>query len=228
MVGDCVGSSAGSDWLLTWTGSLLIAFSIVSTADVFESIAAEIIGAMILGSSVAVEAELSSPLGFIFFPLVIHALDIIVSSAGILAGILRGLSCCLLCLVFTRSPFASAHSQVIWQAKRTSHGLVHGWLPCCFRCSICGLRGRVQVNNSLHLIRPTIVAGHDGLTHDTAASWCEQVAAVRGQCSVGLVELRRMWSAWHDQRPGVHQMHAILYRLPVQACPSDCRGKART
>lgn len=63
MVGDCVGSSA----------------------DIFESIAAEIIGAMILGGSLAKEAGLSSPLAFVFFPVMIHAFDIIVSSAGILA-----------------------------------------------------------------------------------------------------------------------------------------------
>jgi len=63
MVGDCVGSSA----------------------DVFESIAAEIIGAMILGSTLSKEAGLgySSSCKFLFFPLVVHAMDIIVSSAGI-------------------------------------------------------------------------------------------------------------------------------------------------
>jgi inorganic pyrophosphatase len=64
MVGDCVGSSA----------------------DVFESVAAEIIGAMILGSTLAVEAGL--PPGeaskFILFPLVVHGMDILVSSAGIM------------------------------------------------------------------------------------------------------------------------------------------------
>ena len=61
MVGDCVGSSA----------------------DVFESIAAEIIGAMILGGALAKEAGLSNPAPFLFFPVVIHAFDIIVSSVGI-------------------------------------------------------------------------------------------------------------------------------------------------
>ena len=64
MVGDCVGSSA----------------------DVFESVAAEIIGAMILGSTVATEAGMANDkqgIKFIFFPLVVHAMDILVSSAGI-------------------------------------------------------------------------------------------------------------------------------------------------
>lgn len=63
MVGDCVGSSA----------------------DVFESVAAEIIGAMILGSSLAEEAGMDKTQAakFVFFPLVVHALDIIVSSVGI-------------------------------------------------------------------------------------------------------------------------------------------------
>ncbi|KAL7564408.1 hypothetical protein ACA910_002726 [Epithemia clementina (nom. ined.)] len=63
MVGDCVGSSA----------------------DVFESVAAEIIGAMILGSTLANEAGMGKhhAAKFMFFPLVVHAMDIIVSSAGI-------------------------------------------------------------------------------------------------------------------------------------------------
>jgi len=63
MVGDCVGSSA----------------------DVFESVAAEIIGAMILGSTLASEAKMdqSAAMRFLLFPLVVHAMDIVVSSAGI-------------------------------------------------------------------------------------------------------------------------------------------------
>lgn len=54
MVGDCVGSSA----------------------DVFESVAAEIIGAMILGSTLAAEANLEERyvIKFLFFPLVVHAM----------------------------------------------------------------------------------------------------------------------------------------------------------
>jgi H+-translocating diphosphatase len=50
MVGDCVGSSS----------------------DVFESVAAEIIGAMILGATLAQEAGLADPTPFMFFPLVVH------------------------------------------------------------------------------------------------------------------------------------------------------------
>eukprot|EP00554_Chaetoceros_debilis_P009824 CAMPEP_0194104226 /NCGR_PEP_ID=MMETSP0150-20130528/4584_1 /TAXON_ID=122233 /ORGANISM="Chaetoceros debilis, Strain MM31A-1" /LENGTH=920 /DNA_ID=CAMNT_0038791695 /DNA_START=144 /DNA_END=2903 /DNA_ORIENTATION=+ len=63
MVGDCVGSSA----------------------DVFESVAAEIIGAMILASTLANEAgfEDDQAIKFLFFPLVVHAMDIVVSSVGI-------------------------------------------------------------------------------------------------------------------------------------------------
>ncbi len=63
MVGDCVGSSA----------------------DVFESVAAEIIGAMILASTLANEASLEDwqAIKFLFFPLVVHAMDIVVSSIGI-------------------------------------------------------------------------------------------------------------------------------------------------
>lgn len=62
MVGDCVGSSA----------------------DVFESVAAEIIGAMILGGTLAREAQLQYPIAFVFFPVVVHAFDIVVSSIGIM------------------------------------------------------------------------------------------------------------------------------------------------
>jgi H(+)-translocating pyrophosphatase len=63
MVGDCVGSSA----------------------DVFESVAAEIIGAMILGSTVVNEAGLegNQVAKILLFPLLVHAMDIIVSSIGI-------------------------------------------------------------------------------------------------------------------------------------------------
>lgn len=63
MVGDCVGSSA----------------------DVFESVAAEIIGAMILGSTLVDEANMDSiqATKFVLFPLVVHAMDILVSSIGI-------------------------------------------------------------------------------------------------------------------------------------------------
>ena len=71
MVGDCVGSSA----------------------DIFESIAAEIIGAMILAGSLSNEARLTNPLAFIYFPVMVHAFDIAVSSIGILSlGDGRGVS----------------------------------------------------------------------------------------------------------------------------------------
>lgn len=54
-------------------------------ADVFESIAAEIIGTMILGSALAVENGVEDSLKFVCFPLVVHAFDIIVSAIGILS-----------------------------------------------------------------------------------------------------------------------------------------------
>ncbi len=62
LVGDCVGSSA----------------------DVFESVAAEIIGAMILGATLANEHGVDSPISYMLFPLVVHCMDILVSSVGIL------------------------------------------------------------------------------------------------------------------------------------------------
>ena len=63
MVGDCVGSSA----------------------DIFESIAAEIIGAMILSGVLCSEARLLSAQSFIYFPVMVHAFDIAVSSLGVLS-----------------------------------------------------------------------------------------------------------------------------------------------
>jgi H+-translocating diphosphatase len=62
MVGDCVGSSA----------------------DVFESVSAEIIGAMILGGVLAEEANVDSPELFVWFSIVVHAFDILVSTIGIM------------------------------------------------------------------------------------------------------------------------------------------------
>ena len=53
-------------------------------ADVFESIAAEIIGTMILGAALAEETQLPHPEPFIFFPLIVHSLDLLVSGLGIL------------------------------------------------------------------------------------------------------------------------------------------------
>ncbi|CAN1299022.1 Pyrophosphate-energized membrane proton pump 3 [Linum perenne] len=49
-------------------------------ADLFESIAAEIISAMILGGTMA-----KNPSGFILFPLVVHSFDLIISSIGVLS-----------------------------------------------------------------------------------------------------------------------------------------------
>jgi len=57
-----------------------------SMADVFESIAAEMIGTMILGGTLAKQASLNTADTelYIFFPLIIHALDLVVSASGIL------------------------------------------------------------------------------------------------------------------------------------------------
>jgi H+-translocating diphosphatase len=67
LVGDNVGDCAGQ------------------CADLFESISAEILSAMILGGSLAEHAGLDfeTKSGFILFPLVVHTLDLIVSSIGI-------------------------------------------------------------------------------------------------------------------------------------------------
>lgn len=54
-------------------------------ADLFESIAAEVISAMILGASMAKEAKMPHATGFILFPLVVHSLDVVVSAVGILS-----------------------------------------------------------------------------------------------------------------------------------------------
>uniref|UniRef100_A0A2P2K3H0 H(+)-exporting diphosphatase n=2 Tax=Rhizophora mucronata TaxID=61149 RepID=A0A2P2K3H0_RHIMU len=54
-------------------------------ADLFESIAAEIISAMILGGTMAERCKIEDPSGFILFPLVVHSFDLVVSSAGILS-----------------------------------------------------------------------------------------------------------------------------------------------
>lgn len=46
--------------------------------------ALQVIGTMILGAALAHEARLPNPESFIFFPLVIHALDLIISSVGVM------------------------------------------------------------------------------------------------------------------------------------------------
>ncbi|XP_074559085.1 pyrophosphate-energized membrane proton pump 2 [Curcuma longa] len=58
-------------------------------ADLFESIAAEIISAMILGGTMAQRCKIEDPSGFILFPLVVHSFDLVVSSIGILS--IRGM-----------------------------------------------------------------------------------------------------------------------------------------
>lgn len=54
-------------------------------ADLFESIAAEIISAMILGGTMAQHCKIEDPSGFILFPLVVHSFDLVVSSLGMLS-----------------------------------------------------------------------------------------------------------------------------------------------
>lgn len=68
LVGDNVGDCAGQ------------------CADLFESISAEIISAMILGGVLGEKAGFNFEYksGFILFPLLIHSLDLIVSTIGVL------------------------------------------------------------------------------------------------------------------------------------------------
>jgi H+-translocating diphosphatase len=55
-------------------------------ADTFESIAAEMMAAMILGGALAEEAKMapSVGVGFVVFPLAVHSMDLIISSVGIM------------------------------------------------------------------------------------------------------------------------------------------------
>eukprot|EP00357_Protocruzia_adherens_P016193 CAMPEP_0115031626 /NCGR_PEP_ID=MMETSP0216-20121206/38652_1 /TAXON_ID=223996 /ORGANISM="Protocruzia adherens, Strain Boccale" /LENGTH=752 /DNA_ID=CAMNT_0002409325 /DNA_START=192 /DNA_END=2450 /DNA_ORIENTATION=+ len=68
LVGDNVGDCAGQ------------------AADLFESISAEIISAMILGGALAEEVSMPNDeaAGFILFPLAIHCLDLVVSTIGVM------------------------------------------------------------------------------------------------------------------------------------------------
>eukprot|EP00927_Polykrikos_kofoidii_P083399 TRINITY_DN8526_c1_g1_i2.p1 TRINITY_DN8526_c1_g1~~TRINITY_DN8526_c1_g1_i2.p1 ORF type:complete len:836 (-),score=149.79 TRINITY_DN8526_c1_g1_i2:202-2556(-) len=66
LVGDNVGDCAGRG------------------ADLFESIAGEIIAAMILGGTLSQHLPASATTGYVCFPLAIHAMDLIVSSVGIM------------------------------------------------------------------------------------------------------------------------------------------------
>ncbi|CAI0410024.1 unnamed protein product [Linum tenue] len=57
-------------------------------ADLFESIAAEIISAMILGGTMSKRCKIegnADPSGFILFPLVVHSFDLVISSIGVLS-----------------------------------------------------------------------------------------------------------------------------------------------
>ena len=67
LVGDNVGDCAGQ------------------CADLFESISAEILSAMILGGTMANHAGLSFEVksGFILFPLIVHSLDLLVSTIAV-------------------------------------------------------------------------------------------------------------------------------------------------
>lgn len=94
LVGDNVGDCAGS------------------MADVFESIAAEVIGTMILGTTLATAADLD-PTNWTFFPLFVHALDLIISGVGVMVvksasdtedpldAMKRGLGVCLVLAIVT-------------------------------------------------------------------------------------------------------------------------------
>eukprot|EP00759_Apiculatamorpha_spiralis_P024309 PhF_6_TR27875/c0_g1_i1/m.40785 len=66
LVGDNVGDCAGRG------------------ADLFESITGEIIGAMILGASLAEAAGLERVTAFMFYPLLIHAFDLVISSIAVM------------------------------------------------------------------------------------------------------------------------------------------------
>ena len=66
LVGDNVGDCAGRG------------------ADLFESIAGEILAAMILGGTLSQQLPAEAANGYVLFPLAIHAMDIIVSGVGIM------------------------------------------------------------------------------------------------------------------------------------------------
>lgn len=72
LVGDNVGDCAGRG------------------ADLFESISAEIISAMILGGQFASKAGVKEVSGFVMFPLVIHAFDLVLSGLGVVTINTRG------------------------------------------------------------------------------------------------------------------------------------------
>lgn len=122
MVGDCVGSSA----------------------DVFESVAAEIIGAMILGSTLAKEADLDehTTIQFLFFPLVVHAMDIVVSSVGIASVNMSNTSSNK-----STNPMVALQKgyRIALLGSVVGFLLITRWLlhPAPFRFFLCGIVGMV-------------------------------------------------------------------------------------
>eukprot|EP00818_Percolomonas_sp_WS_P003458 CAMPEP_0117448826 /NCGR_PEP_ID=MMETSP0759-20121206/7612_1 /TAXON_ID=63605 /ORGANISM="Percolomonas cosmopolitus, Strain WS" /LENGTH=837 /DNA_ID=CAMNT_0005241247 /DNA_START=322 /DNA_END=2835 /DNA_ORIENTATION=+ len=66
LVGDMVGDCNGS------------------MADVFESLAGEIIGTMILGATLANKSRMVDSSGYLYFPLAVHALDVVASIIGVM------------------------------------------------------------------------------------------------------------------------------------------------
>ena len=66
LVGDNVGDCAGRG------------------ADLFESITGEIIGAMILGGALAHTSGVEAPANFMFFPLILHAFDLVISTVAVM------------------------------------------------------------------------------------------------------------------------------------------------
>jgi len=66
LVGDNVGDCAGRG------------------ADLFESITGEILGAMIIGSQLAGQSGMENPMMYMFFPLLVHVFDIVISSIGVM------------------------------------------------------------------------------------------------------------------------------------------------
>merc|ERR1719506_2187237 len=107
LVGDNVGDCAGRG------------------ADLFESISAEIISAM-MGGSISQRCKVSGR-GFVFFPLVIHAFDLVVSSIGSLA-------------VRLRKPYPqglSSHSGVDREGAGTPLQILMRGFMLSWVCSLC-------------------------------------------------------------------------------------------
>eukprot|EP01062_Namystynia_karyoxenos_P059560 TRINITY_DN509_c0_g1_i5.p1 TRINITY_DN509_c0_g1~~TRINITY_DN509_c0_g1_i5.p1 ORF type:complete len:788 (+),score=309.41 TRINITY_DN509_c0_g1_i5:108-2471(+) len=88
LVGDNVGDCAGRG------------------ADLFESITGEILGAMIIGAQLAEDSGIDNPVKFMFFPLLVHVFDVLISSIA----------------VMTVQPAKTAKRDV-----EHEHGDGHGW-----------------------------------------------------------------------------------------------------